>query len=123
MDFKMISADGEDVSDSKRYFPFFDGENALVYSGLEGNFYVSSNNKFIVNIDGKIKKIKKAIKEGKLEGMIWKNLHSECYIVPRMYKVDERAEVVGLIECTSTNCYDILNKRHDINYILKRVKK
>ena len=84
MDLKMISADGENVSNSKRYFPFFDGENAFVYSGLNGTFYVSSNNKFIVNIDGKVKKIKRAIKEGRLEGMIWQNVHSECYIVQRL---------------------------------------
>jgi hypothetical protein len=122
MDSKMISADGENVSNSKRYFPFFDGENAFVYSGLNGTFYVSSNNKFIVNIDGKVKKIKRAIKEGKLEGMVWQNVHSECYIVPRLRRNKEHVDVVGLIECTSKNCYNLLNKRNDITYGLRRVK-
>ena len=94
---------------------------AFVYSGVEGNVYVSSNYRVMVNIDGHVRSFKKAIKEGKLEGVVWQNLHSECYIVPRLHKEGGHVDVVGLVECTTTDCYHRLNKRHDINYELKEV--
>jgi|TARA_B100002003_G_scaffold245222_1_gene272666 hypothetical protein len=113
MDSTVISEDGEKILVSDN-ITFFEKGKAHVYTGMGGDFYISPHYRKMVNIDGHVRTVKNFIKEGKLEGAVWQNLHSECYIVPRLHKEGEKVEMIGLMECCSPNCYRMLNNRHDV---------
>ena len=122
MDSNVIFADGEKIPVSDN-ITFFNKGKAHVYTGMSGAFYISPHYRRMVNIDGHVRTVKNFINEGKLEGMVWQNLHSECYIVPRLHENGEKMEVIGLIESTSPMCYGMLNNRNDVPCEIVRFKR
>jgi hypothetical protein len=90
--------------------PFLEEGKPITYTKISGNVYLFPDYSGFVQINGRLKETRQAIKEGVLEGMIWGNLHSNCFIIPQFTQNGSGLEVRGLFEGTSSSLYKIINK-------------